>query len=77
MSDCSMGRVFTRTGSLHRVPAGMTCDDHPHLPAAKRVQGETDSFGCEYIDMCQTCYDKYVDYLRNAPPRECTYDPYD
>ena len=33
------------------------CDDHPDRPAIARIQGETDSFGCEYWDVCQECLD--------------------
>jgi hypothetical protein len=38
------------------------CDDHDDRPAVRRVQGETDSFGCEYILMCQECLDKFRAY---------------
>lgn len=31
------------------------CDKHEDRPAVKRVQGETDSFGCEYFFACQEC----------------------
>jgi hypothetical protein len=41
------------------VLVAATCDDHPDRPAVKRVQGETDSFGAEYIDMCQECLDAF------------------
>lgn len=34
------------------------CDDHPDVPAVARVQGETDSFGCEMHDLCQACLDE-------------------
>ena len=33
--------------------------DHPNIPAAVRIQGETDSFGCEMIDMCTDCFTRY------------------
>lgn len=52
------------------------CDDHPDRPATHRVQGETDSFGCEYIDWCQECHDKYL-AEREANPPERSYTPYD
>ena len=72
MADVSSSRVYTRSGSVHRVPLGMTCDDHPERPATVRVQGETDSFGCEYIDWCKECHDKYLAY-RFSEPREPRY----
>ena len=82
MADISSSRVSTRSGSHHKVPEGATCDDHPDRPATHRVQGETDSFGCEYIDWCQECHDKYLAYLAENPqPRARSYayddDDYD
>lgn len=53
------GPIGTLPGSVHSLPQGTICDDHPERPAVKRVQGETDSFGSEQIDMCQECYDEY------------------
>jgi hypothetical protein len=52
------GPCTTLPGSLHRVPVGTRCDDHPDRIAVKRTQGETDSFGAEYHDLCQECFDK-------------------
>lgn len=59
MADIS-GPTRSLPGALHNVPAGTMCDDHDDRPAVKRVQGETDSFGAEYIDWCQECYDNYL-----------------
>ena len=53
------GPCSSLPGSHHSVPANATCDTHQDRPAVKRVQGETDSFGAEYFDCCQECYDKY------------------
>lgn len=58
MADVT-GPISTLAGTHHVVPAGMTCDVHPERPATKRVQGETDSMGCEMNDMCSECYDEY------------------
>lgn len=49
------GPISTLSGTGHDVPDGMTCDQHPDRLAVARIQGETDSFGCEMIDMCQEC----------------------
>ncbi len=57
MSDAT-GPIASMPGSHHNVPEGQTCDECGE-PAVKRVQGETDSFGCEMMDFCQTCYDKW------------------
>lgn len=64
MADVSRGPVSTMPGSVSSTD--QVCDLHPNRRAAKRVQGETDSFGCEYIDMCQECFDKYLEE-RNKP----------
>lgn len=57
-----MAHVSGPTSSLpysrHIVPTGTMCDEHPDRPAVARVQGETDSFGAEYIDCCQECADE-------------------
>lgn len=55
------GPISTLPGHLHKVPPGQTCDTegHEQILATHRVQGETDSFGAECLDMCQECYDKY------------------
>lgn len=58
MADVT-GPISSMPGSLFSSPKGMRCDDHPDRPAVKRIQGETDSFGCEMIDVCQECLDKY------------------
>lgn len=54
MADVT-GPISTLPGARHVVPAGTTCDEHPDRPAVARVQGETDSFGSEMIDMCAEC----------------------
>lgn len=53
------GPISTLPGAHHSVPAGVKCDEHPDRPATHRVQGETDSFGCELIDMCDECHATY------------------
>jgi len=55
MADVT-GPISSLPGSGHDIPDGMMCDDHPDRPATHRVQGETDSFGSEMIDMCDECY---------------------
>lgn len=54
MSDVT-GPISTLPGSCHEHPPGAMCDSHPDRPAVARVQGETDSFGSEMIDVCQEC----------------------
>lgn len=75
MSDISNGPVSSRPNSRHKVPDGATCDNAYELhqeerPAVVRRQGETDSFGCEYEDLCQECDDRMqaeVEAERSAP----------
>ena len=55
----SEGPVYTLPGHTTTVLEGKVCDTHPDRPAVKRIQGETDSYGCEYIFMCQECLDEY------------------
>lgn len=73
MADVSRGSVSSMPGSYHALPDGSTCDQHPDRPAVKRVQGETDSFGCEYVDMCQECVDAHRAYREEelARPKYC------
>ncbi|MEL6236966.1 MAG: hypothetical protein AAFO57_00365 [Pseudomonadota bacterium] len=50
------------------------CDQHQDRPAVTRVQGETDSFGAEYIDMCQECreeFKRHKDEARHGPCDWC------
>lgn len=65
MADVT-GPISTLPGTGHDVPAGAMCDDHPDRPATHRVQGETDSMGCELLDMCATCFAAHRAAARNA-----------
>lgn len=56
MADVT-GPISTLSGATHDVPDGMKCDEHPDRDAVVRIQGETDSFGCEMHDLCQECAD--------------------
>ena len=58
MSEISNGSVSTMPGSSHALPDGTKCDEC-ELPAVIRAQGETDSFGCEYYDICKSHYDEF------------------
>ena len=65
------GPTPSMPGSSHRLPPEAKCDDHPDRPAVKRIQGATDSFGAELIDMCQECYDKYKEEASKPLPGRC------
>ncbi len=51
----SQGPVSSMPGSVHSFPKGSMCDTHPDRPAVRRIQGETDSFGCEFYLECEEC----------------------
>lgn len=65
MADIT-GPISTLPGAIHEVPRSMKCDQHDNRKAVVRVQGETDSFGCEMIDMCQECFDAHKEW-KNSP----------
>jgi len=54
MADVT-GPVSTLPGSVHKAEG--SCDDCGQ-PATRRVQGETDSFGAEYADLCDACFEE-------------------
>lgn len=62
--DHSTGPVSTRPGHTISLPvgAGVNCDDCDNkgtpTAATVRVQGETDSMGCEYSFYCTPCHNK-------------------
>lgn len=62
------GPIRTLPGSLHKLPEGAVCDDHPDRPAVRRVQGETDSLGAELLDVCQECYNELIDMSLSIGP---------
>lgn len=64
MAYVSNGPVATMPGNSLSLPEGTMCDDHPDRLAVKRIQGETDSMGCEAADMCQECLDKYREAVK-------------
>lgn len=43
---------------------GTTCDDHSDREAVKRICSEADSFGAEYMNFCQECWDDYQQGLK-------------
>lgn len=63
MADVT-GPISTLPGKRHSSPDGTMCDEHPDRPAVVRLQGETDSFGCEMHDLCREC----ADAERNVEP---------
>lgn len=70
MADVT-GPISTLPGSRHTFPYGTMCDEHPDRPAVARIQGETDSFGCEMNDCCQECVDEIRSYAAEARCGQC------
>jgi hypothetical protein len=68
------GPISTLRGSGHAVPDGAMCDNHPDRPAIARIQGETDSFGCEMWDCCAECRDGMRAEMRSPEARTGTCD---
>lgn len=68
MADVT-GPISTLPGAHYSAPAGTMCDDHPDRPATHRVQGETDSFGCEMHDLCAECYAEHKAGGEYSPDR--------
>jgi hypothetical protein len=66
VADISRGPVASLPYSGHELPEGTMCDDHPKRKAVARIQGETDSFGCEYNDVCAECLKEIRDYQHSA-----------
>lgn len=63
------GPISSLPGAAHHLPPGKTCDQHPDRAAVARIQGETDSFGCELNDMCAECLAAYRAYARSEEAR--------
>jgi hypothetical protein len=61
--ECSDGPVSTMPGHQERLYPlyggvhGIMCENHDEVQASHRVQGETDSMGCEYHYFCASCAD--------------------
>ncbi len=70
MSDVT-GPISTLPGARHTVPQGAMCDVHPDRPATARIQGETDSFGCELHDCCPECRDEIFADMKAARVGSC------
>lgn len=51
------GPTSSMPGSSHD-PNGTMCDNHADRQAVSRIQGETDSFGAEFEDLCAECLAK-------------------
>jgi hypothetical protein len=64
------GPISTLPGAGHAFPDGTKCDQHPDRDAVARIQGETDSMGCEMHDMCEECAEEHRAYMRSPEAQE-------
>lgn len=64
MADVT-GPISSLPGTTYATPEGTVCDNHPDRPAYTRLQGETDSMGCEMHDLCKECAQEYSREMRN------------
>ena len=60
------GSVSTPSGSLHKAPDGIICDDCKERPASRSLQGDTNPLGTEFSDLCGHCYRDTERVLREA-----------
>ena len=70
MADVT-GPCSTLPGHRSAPPDDALCDEHPDRPAVNRVQGETDSFGAEFYDLCQECLDELKKHAAEAREGVC------
>jgi hypothetical protein len=63
------GPISTLPGTHRSPPAGTKCDHHPNRNATHRIQGETDSMGCEMHDLCDSCTKRFRAEMASAAAR--------
>ncbi len=49
------------------------CISHPERPATHRIKGEEDSFGCDWLDLCDECYKEVQEAQRKPYPGKCDF----
>jgi hypothetical protein len=57
------------TGMIVEPLVGDMCETHENVPAVKRLVGETDSWGSEYIPICGQCHTKWMTDLKEKENR--------
>lgn len=70
MADVT-GPISSLPGSTRASPKGMKCDDCNEADAVTRVQGETDSMGCEMHDLCEACAKVMLEEMRKPSEGVC------
>lgn len=59
-----MAHVPGQVVTIQQDEWGTTCETHPDREAVKRICSEADSFGAEYMNFCQECWDNYQQGLK-------------
>lgn len=59
-----MAHVPGQVVTIQQDEWGTTCETHPDREAVKRICSEADSFGAEYMNFCQECWDSYQQGLK-------------
>ena len=57
-------------GYTRKLTTPSTCE-RCGAEASFRMQGETDSFGCEYLDLCESCLNKTREEMHSQPCECC------
>lgn len=59
-----MAHLPGQTMAVQEDEWGTTCENHSGRKAVKRICSEADSFGAEYMNFCQECWDSYQQGLK-------------
>ena len=59
-----MAHVPGQVVSVQEDEWGTDCENHSDRKAVKRICSEADSFGAEYMNFCQECWDNYQQSLK-------------
>lgn len=59
-----MAHLPGQTMSVQEDGWGTDCENHSDRKAVKRICSEADSFGAEYMNFCQECWDNYQQGLK-------------
>lgn len=62
--------AFNLPGNIYSGTKGSFCETHEDRPSYKKLQGETDSFGAEYSEMCEECFAVYEKSLEVKVAKE-------
>ncbi|PIR93627.1 hypothetical protein COT97_05680 [Candidatus Falkowbacteria bacterium CG10_big_fil_rev_8_21_14_0_10_39_11] len=63
----------TLPSTVRAVPDSQMCDDCGEKLATRRLQGETDSFGAEWADLCDECFASERVRRRENSGGQCDY----